>query len=513
MKKNFIFSNKYYLLTLILIIIIFFIFIFFSYYEKLEEERFFKNQSLKRSEAELNLVLDAYKITADSLFENILDTPAIKSIIYQALNNEEQRDYYRQKLKSKLNSFHQNLERYNLKEIHFHFKDGISFLRMHQPEKFGDQLFAKRKSIKYVNTEAKRFLGFEEGCACNGYRYIYPLNYQGQHIGSIGLGLSFTKITDLLGKNFKGLKLFIIKTDLLEKIAFADQKAKYKNFSFLKNYSYNYNNYNQIFEQKNKFNLAVIEEINLKNKAKLESQLKSGNSFTISQRISGSYYTGTFIRITGVDGLTKGYLISYQADQALNFISQKFLNILIIAIAFLILSLILLRIIFLNNHKLRLLAHNDELTEINNRRHLTNILTKEFNRHQRYNSSFAFIIFDIDYFKNVNDNYGHDEGDRILKELSELIKNNIRQSDHFGRWGGEEFVLLAPETELKAAYKLAEKLRKAIAAYNFIQAENVTASFGIAVIENEENIEELIKRADNALYRAKAKGRNRVEID
>ncbi|MGM0548978.1 MAG: GGDEF domain-containing protein, partial [Bacillota bacterium] len=321
------------------------------------------------------------------------------------------------------------------------------------------------------------------------------------------------KITDLLGKNFKGLKLFIIKTDLLEKIAFADQKAKYKNFSFLKNYSYNYNNYNQIFEQKNKFNLAVIEEINLKNKAKLESQLKAGNSFTISQRISGSYYTGTFIRITGVDGLTKGYLISYQADQALNFISQKFLNILIIAIAFLILSLILLRIIFLNNHKLRLLAHNDELTEINNRRHLTNVLTKEFNRHQRYNSSFAFIIFDIDYFKNVNDNYGHDEGDRILKELSELIKNNIRQSDHFGRWGGEEFVLLAPETELKAAYKLAEKLRKAIAAYNFIQAENITASFGIAVIENEENIEELIKRADNALYRAKAKGRNRVEVD
>lgn len=265
--------------------------------------------------------------------------------------------------------------------------------------------------------------------------------------------------------------------------------------------------------KKNKFNLAVIEEINLKNKAKLESQLKAGNSFTISQRISGSYYTGTFIRITGVDGLTKGYLISYQADQALNFISQKFLNILIIAIAFLILSLILLRIIFLNNHKLRLLAHNDELTEINNRRHLTNVLTKEFNRHQRYNSSFAFIIFDIDYFKNVNDNYGHDEGDRILKELSELIKNNIRQSDHFGRWGGEEFVLLAPETELKAAYKLAEKLRKAIAAYNFIQAENITASFGIAVIENEENIEELIKRADNALYRAKAKGRNRVEID
>jgi diguanylate cyclase (GGDEF)-like protein len=179
---------------------------------------------------------------------------------------------------------------------------------------------------------------------------------------------------------------------------------------------------------------------------------------------------------------------------------------------FLILTIILLTIIFSSNSRLRFLAHNDQLTGVSNRHHLTEVLEREYDRSSRYNNSFSLIIFDIDHFKSINDNFGHDQGDFILKELSRLVKKNIRKSDYFGRWGGEEFIVIAPESSLQDAEKFAEKLRKEIEEYNFMEKRKVTASFGAAEIKNGDNIDQLIKRADDALYRAKEKGRNRVEV-
>lgn len=127
---------------------------------------------------------------------------------------------------------------------------------------------------------------------------------------------------------------------------------------------------------------------------------------------------------------------------------------------------------------------------------------------------FTIIMFDIDFFKKVNDIYGHLAGDYVLKELSKLTQNIIRDSDIFGRFGGEEFIIILPETKVVGAIKLAERLRKACGEHTFIfngQKLKIHISVGITSVTKTDSVKSLIERCDAALYDAKKNGRNRIE--
>ena len=158
------------------------------------------------------------------------------------------------------------------------------------------------------------------------------------------------------------------------------------------------------------------------------------------------------------------------------------------------------------------LATTDKLTGIYNRHKFEEIFNIELNRVLRYESPLSLIMFDIDYFKRVNDNYGHDTGDYVLKEIVEVVNESVRHSDIFARWGGEEFLVLCPETDSLSAKNLSEKLRVAIEEIDFKDIGTITCSFGVVCYENRESGESFIKRADDALYRAKDEGRNRVVV-
>jgi len=119
-------------------------------------------------------------------------------------------------------------------------------------------------------------------------------------------------------------------------------------------------------------------------------------------------------------------------------------------------------------------------------------------------------MFDIDYFKKVNDTYGHDVGDYVLQELSRIILNNIRETDSFGRWGGEEFMLLLPYTSQEKIMEIAEKIRKTVQEHTFKDVKQITVSIGVTLYKKDEGISQLIKRVDIALYEAKSHGRNQV---
>ncbi|HSB34514.1 MAG TPA: GGDEF domain-containing protein, partial [Nitrospirota bacterium] len=119
---------------------------------------------------------------------------------------------------------------------------------------------------------------------------------------------------------------------------------------------------------------------------------------------------------------------------------------------------------------------------------------------------------DLDNFKSVNDTYGHLGGDYVLKTAITIIQDHIRKTDSLGRWGGEEFMLVAPETDLDQAEALAEKIRKQVRLFAYEHVGAVTISCGVAEFEPEDTIDSLIKKADDAMYRAKRKGRNRVEV-
>ncbi len=170
-----------------------------------------------------------------------------------------------------------------------------------------------------------------------------------------------------------------------------------------------------------------------------------------------------------------------------------------------------------SNDMLRTLSITDPLTHLHNRRHLMEMVEKEFQRASRKGAHLSLIILDIDYFKKVNDTYGHQEGDRVLTIIADIVRRRLRSYDLAARYGGEEFVLLLPETPVNEALPIAERLRLEVQEHIFdgsLQGQVITISLGVATYPSPriESIDSLFRQADEALYRAKQNGRNRVEL-
>ena len=152
----------------------------------------------------------------------------------------------------------------------------------------------------------------------------------------------------------------------------------------------------------------------------------------------------------------------------------------------------------------------DKLTGIYNRQKLDSVVQYEHQIYMRYGTLYSIILFDIDHFKRVNDTYGHLIGDYVLKELAMILTNTVRATDVLGRWGGEEFMIVCPQTDAEGAYKLADKIRSTIDAHVFEHVNHITCSFGVADITMAKSYDQMLKLVDDALYEAKNQGRNMV---
>jgi diguanylate cyclase (GGDEF)-like protein len=171
------------------------------------------------------------------------------------------------------------------------------------------------------------------------------------------------------------------------------------------------------------------------------------------------------------------------------------------------------QIINKKNEELKHLAQVDALTKAYNRRSFNKALQEQFDIFERTNQPTILIIFDIDFFKSINDSFGHLTGDSVLVELVEFVKKHSRSYDKLYRIGGEEFAIIVQESELDDAFIFAEKLREGIANYEFSRLDhNVTVSVGVAQLRQGETQEEFFTKTDEALYRAKENGRNSVEV-
>lgn len=165
--------------------------------------------------------------------------------------------------------------------------------------------------------------------------------------------------------------------------------------------------------------------------------------------------------------------------------------------------------------KIEQLALTDPLTKLSNRRHILDRIDHEIKKTKRNNKPFGVILCDIDHFKEFNDSFGHDCGDFVLVSIAKIIYQMIRNQDHISRWGGEEFLLILPDTDLKGSGFVAEKIRQNIAEENFVfngQNLSVTMTLGVTIFDNTLAIDECIKNSDTALYEGKEKGRNQVVV-
>lgn len=167
----------------------------------------------------------------------------------------------------------------------------------------------------------------------------------------------------------------------------------------------------------------------------------------------------------------------------------------------------------LKNRALQTLSTTDQLTGLYNRLKLDEVLMTEITRSQRYGTAFSLIMLDLDHFKVVNDVHGHQVGDQVLIRLTEVLRASSRESDVVGRWGGEEFLIICPQTDREGALIYAEHLCKTIATTALPVVGYKTASFGVATFRANDNEEKILQRADEALYQAKETGRNRVVVE
>lgn len=167
-----------------------------------------------------------------------------------------------------------------------------------------------------------------------------------------------------------------------------------------------------------------------------------------------------------------------------------------------------------NYKQIEQLSVVDKLTQLYNRAKIDELLHLEIGKVRRQGNELTAIIIDLDDFKAVNDTFGHPIGDGVLRQLADLLLRSVRSTDHVGRWGGEEFIVLLPDTELAYGGQLAEKLRANVASFDFSVVGHKTASFGVAAFRDGDDDEDaLIKRADDCLYAAKHQGRNRVVVE
>lgn len=156
-------------------------------------------------------------------------------------------------------------------------------------------------------------------------------------------------------------------------------------------------------------------------------------------------------------------------------------------------------------------ASHDPLTGLNNRNKFKEIFGKEIRRGHRYKNDLSLIIFDLDFFKKINDNYGHQIGDEVLKDIAQVVLTNVREHDIVVRWGGEEFLILLPETGNDGAINVAEKIRLAIEEKSFSSKNlSLTASFGVGTLLENDEESSFLNRTDEALYKAKNTGRNKI---
>ncbi|WP_304545023.1 sensor domain-containing diguanylate cyclase [Sulfurimonas microaerophilic] len=488
-----------------------------KYLENIDKSHFLENKT-KELNVQMQMGKHYLSEMAEVLYDTMVYDPKISEIMHQAtITTDLQKEaLLRAELYQLLQKKYEYMKKLGVRQLHFHAPGAVSFLRFHRVEKFGDSLAGIRESLMYVNKSKKPVECFEEGRIFNGFRHVYPLFYNKEFVGSVEISYSFKAfLNHMLKINPNASYLFLMNQEVIDTKVFDDEKRNYIKSDF-DGYSIDKNTLNNNMG----ISLDEIFAINKKISKRISKDLQKKENFTVDTFIGQLQNKSVLVSFIGIKNFEEkkvAYMVGYSYSVTMDIFNKRATQMALL-LTFVNVVLTLLLIILFRNEKLKTQraseeAIHDPLTGVLNRRGFDNILDYKASISRRYDSDMSVIFFDIDHFKEVNDSYGHDIGDTILQEISDVIKANIRESDIFARWGGEEFILVLPQTSMQEGVILAEKLRAEIKRYHFTKVEALTCSFGVTQLHDDESVDELLKRADELLYLAKTKGRDRVVSD
>ena len=415
-------------------------------------------------------------------------------------------------------------DNFDTRQLHFQFgANATSFLRVHATDRYGDDLEGVRHTIFHALRDRSPKEGFECGRIICGIRGVTPVFMNGRHssdafVGVLEAGTSFRTLLELLEKPSQAQFAVLLSIPHLTETYFPDRLTTLVR----ENPPINGNIVEATLHPEVR-DLLAMGEIDALVKSTGSTWLKVGDRHMAFTAFPLKDYLGQQDARRAPVGTVLAWMdVSEdiaQLDRDLQF------NIAYAVVAFLVIEFLLFvalrkatatleTVIDYQTAELRDMAAHDELTGLYNRHYLDEFLKKEYALAHRQGRTFSVAIMDLDRFKDINDVHGHLVGDRVLVDASAQVKHRLRASDLAFRFGGEEFLLIFPDTHLEDAGKLCDDLRRKMNehALGGLEPGKVTASFGVAqMAESYEPLEALLDRADHALYRAKSNGRNRVE--
>lgn len=513
-KKGFLINSIMNNKLIILVILVWIFMIYMLYNSYIDEKKTYLNAELDSFNSKIEATLKTYELFSNYIYDQSINEDDILKLFLEAKRaSDEKRDILRNEMYQKLIESYEDMIKYNFRQLHFHFSNGDSFLRFHRPEKYGDNLLDVRETIKIANEKNKYVFGFEEGRIYNGYRFVYPLNYREEHIGSVEVSISMATLMQVLTDLYPGMDLhFVLEKNVVGQKVFDAEQSNYIESIYSRDYLVDKAVQAVSNKQNKKLTFEETKVLIGSVKSELEKKMSMNDNFTLDTSYLGQTFLIQFLTIKNVKYEPVGYFIAITSNKQIDEIKDDSIKEMILVTAIVLSFIISYTILIKSHNKLKKSSSHDFLTKIYNRHKFLEIATSEMERFDRYGEKFSVVMVDIDYFKVVNDTYGHGTGDKVLIELTQQIKRIIRVSDVFARWGGEEFICLLPNTELEQALIVSEKIRAEIEKHEFQSVGNITISLGVAEVSPEVSIEKLIESADEALYRAKNNGRNRVEV-
>lgn len=586
-------------------------------------------------------VTTAHRTAMQAYFDSYIMQPDVVSILQAAQAGDQGRqNIERVRLYRRLAPVYELFRQRDVRQLHFHTPDNRSFLRFHSPHNSGDSLVASRPSVAEANRTRKPIFGFETGRVIIGFRNVFPIIWQGQHLGSVELSQPFEAVRKGLhdldpAKDY----LLLLKASVLLPKLFDEHKKHYAPSLFSQDWL--------VEDPRRELSdssppLSPASQIiyqRLKDDKAISRILAAGNPGSVAVSHGGRVYQVSLIPLHDTDGVSSAVMLTFtQAPELEELYTSYWINLWVFSIMVLFggtalylflssmqtvleqeqrLALITSNIadgvyvmdkagqITFSNHRateilgysqeelngtiahdlfhrhdggnhtlledcpiyqviqtrgryegeeqfankagnlltvqvasqpmlksgrvvgsvtvfrditeqklleeqLRLMSITDPLTGVYNRRFLQETLLKELYRAERHGDSFSLIMLDLDHFKRINDSYGHEAGDRVLRHVVALMRKRIRSSDCLARWGGEEFMLLLPHTELEAANALAETLLLDLREAEVSGIGKVSASFGVTAGQPGDTVERLEQRVDALMYAAKQAGRGCV---
>lgn len=435
------------------------------------------------------------------VFEQTINRQDILSLMQQAVNSgEDERDRIRNILFSRIREDYKRLESYNFRQLHFQLPDNTSFLRMHSPGKYGDDLSDVRETIRRTNETREPVFAYEEGRIYNGYRFVYPLFLEDEHTGSVEVSFSMQSFLDILSQMEDSDYYFGIRRSIVDSVIFPADRDRYIDSCFSADYLFD----REVLPRHRNEALFRTTERELK------TLLDSGKAGGFAITHGGSRKIILVHHVRNLEGIPVACFISVSDDRVLSHYFRDFLIIIVISVAIFLVLFMATLLLIREREKLKYLSLTDMLTGLRNRVALVDILEQEKDRSIRYDKPLSVMMIDIDNFKQVNDRFGHAEGDVVLKNLARLMRSTLRTSDYAARWGGEEFLVLLTDTPYQSGATAAENFCAEVASSYLSSLTPVTVSIGITALAPDDSIDSLIARSDEALYEAKHKGKNRV---